>query len=63
MHACLSFRCNLLPFIITFRSFQRLVPITEICSADLKSISDTVLKRFLPDKDSKGCASVSIDIR
>ena len=41
-----------------FRSFQRLVPITNICSADLKSIK-TVSEHFLPGEDTNDCVSVS----
>ena len=46
-------------FILLFRNFQRLVPITNICSADLKSINRTVLENFLPGEDTKGSVSVS----
>ncbi|XP_028404432.1 THUMP domain-containing protein 1-like [Dendronephthya gigantea] len=45
------------------RNFQRLVPITEICAADLESINDTVLKHFLPEKDSKDCLSMCVQYK
>ena len=64
----LLFRCSTLIYtllfsisyiILLFRSFQRLVPITNICSADLKSINKTVLENFLPGEHTKGSVSVS----
>lgn len=39
------------------RSFQRLVPITHICQAELKSISKIVDEHYL-EKDAEGSVKV-----
>lgn len=43
-----------------FRSFERLVPVTEICHADIESIRKTVTEAFLPEFNDDKNAPVKV---
>ena len=48
--------------LLSFRNFQRLIPVTEICRANIESIHKTVSEKFLPEFSGHDKAPIKVGI-